>query len=397
MPTPIALARSVSHQCVERVAHALHDPGDRASLAALRDAALGHHQLQHLGAAEEPDDDRHDVDAFPQIQLAEREALDAALRIEADHRQQESERRHDEALDQVPPGERHDEAQAEHRQHQELGRAEREHDRTDHRHRHGQHRGADQRADQRAEQHRAERAPGLAAARHRIAVEHRRGRRRLAGNAEQHRGDVAGRRRHRVHPEQERERRDRVHRVHERQHHRERRGAAQPGQDADDEADRDADQHDAEGVRRQHLQQRGEEDVHWDISPCLSIGVDRRFRPRSLVHRRRRDRRSRAAGSADRRRDPSTWRRSRARAPGSPAPRGGTCRSSRTGGTRRSARACCTAPPDSSSSGSTLLPHDLRMISMSSAGSQRVLTAHITSSRFIGSTSSSTTMTKRFM
>src|SRR6185436_3131410 len=50
-----------------------------------------------------------------------------------------------------------------------------------------------------------------------------------------------------------------------------------------------------------------------------------------------------------------------------------------------------------SSSGSTLLPQDLRMMSMSPAGSQRVQTAHITSSRFIGSTSSSTTITKRFM
>ena len=101
MPTPMALARSVSHQCSNVSRTPCMTPAIALSPRRAGDAVLRHHQLQHLGAAEQPDDDRHDVDAFPEIQLAEREALDAALRVEPDHREQESERRHDEALDQV--------------------------------------------------------------------------------------------------------------------------------------------------------------------------------------------------------------------------------------------------------------------------------------------------------
>ncbi len=65
-----------------------------------------------------------------------------------------------------------------------------------------------------------------------------------------------------MHPQQERERRYRVHRVYERQHHRERGGAAEAGQDSHDKADRDAHEHDAERVGRQHLQEGREEEVH---------------------------------------------------------------------------------------------------------------------------------------
>ena len=120
---------------------------------------LGHHQLQHLGASEQADDDQADVDAFPEIQLAEREALDAALRIEADHREQEAERRHDEAFEEVAPGQRHDEAQAEHRQHQETP-ADRAAARADASPGpKSPTRRRQQRADERGGEHRAERPP----------------------------------------------------------------------------------------------------------------------------------------------------------------------------------------------------------------------------------------------
>ncbi len=133
---------------LERVADALHDARDPPVFPAPRDAVLRHHQLEHFGAAEQSHHHRHHADAFPQVQLPEREARDAALRIEADHREQEPKGRHQEPLDQVPSRQRHDEAQAEHRQHQELGRSQLQHDRPNHRHRDRQYHRAHERADE---------------------------------------------------------------------------------------------------------------------------------------------------------------------------------------------------------------------------------------------------------
>ena len=133
--------------------------------------------------------------------------------------------------------------------------------------------GADQRADERAHERRAERARGFAVLRHRMAVDHGRGRQPFAGHAEQDRGDVAGGRGHRVHAEQERERLDRAHLEDERQHQRERRRAADAGQQADHEAERHADQHQAEGVPLEHQRQTLDERVEHLLAFSLRLGV----------------------------------------------------------------------------------------------------------------------------
>ena len=141
-------------------------------------------------------------------------------------------------------------------------RAELKHDGTYHGYGHSQHHRTDKRADQRTEQNRAERPASFAASRHRISVEHGCRRRCLAGNTEQNGCDVASRRGDGVHAEKEREGGDGVHRVHERQHHGERRRAAKARQDSHQKAYRDADEHDAERVGRQHLPQCRKEHVH---------------------------------------------------------------------------------------------------------------------------------------
>ena len=101
---------------------------------------------------------------------------------------------------------RRDERDADDGEHEELGRAEGQHQRPHHGDRDGEGEGADDCSDERGGERGAERPPGLALLGHRVAVEDGGGARRFAGDAEQHRGDVAGGGDHGVHAEQERER-----------------------------------------------------------------------------------------------------------------------------------------------------------------------------------------------
>jgi hypothetical protein len=178
---------------LERVAYALHHTRQARIVAAPGDAMPGHHQLQHLGPAEQSHHHRNDADPLPEVQLSEREPLDAALRIQSDHREEKAERRHQEALDEIPSRQGDDEAEAKHGQHQELGRTELQHHRTNHRHRKRQDEGAEQRADERREEDGAQRPSPFSTPGHRVAIENRRRRGRFAGNAKEDRGDVASR------------------------------------------------------------------------------------------------------------------------------------------------------------------------------------------------------------
>ena len=74
----------------------------------------------------------------------------------------------------------------------------------------------------------------------------------FAGDAKENRSDIAGGRSDGGHAEQEGKGFDGVHLENKRQHERHRGGTAESGQDADDEADRNADQHQIEGRQVKH-------------------------------------------------------------------------------------------------------------------------------------------------
>jgi len=229
----------------ERVAHALPHAAETAHLHG-GDARARDGQVDHLGDREEADGDRHEPDPVPEKELTERIALDPRHRGEPDRGQPEPEEARHEAFEDGLAAERSHERDPEQGQHEKFRRAEREHERPHDGNGQGQHEGAEHGAEQRRHDGGAERAPGLAVLGHRVAVHDRRRSGRLAGDAEQDRGDVAGGVGDGRHAQQERERFHRVHLEHERQHDRERGRPAEPGQDADDEAEPDADQHEPE-------------------------------------------------------------------------------------------------------------------------------------------------------
>ncbi len=68
MATPIALARSVSDMCANVSRTPCMTPAIGRFSPARAMLPLVIINCSDFGAAEEPDDNRHDVDAFPQVQ-----------------------------------------------------------------------------------------------------------------------------------------------------------------------------------------------------------------------------------------------------------------------------------------------------------------------------------------
>jgi hypothetical protein len=134
----------------------------------------------------------------------------------------------------------------------QLGRADRQHERPQDRDRDRQQYGAEQPAHDRRHERRPEGAPSLAALRHRMAVEHRRGRSDRPRHPEQDRRYGVGRRRHRPHADQEGERRMGFHRMGERDQQRQPAEAADARQHADDQPEHDAGADDSEALRVEH-------------------------------------------------------------------------------------------------------------------------------------------------
>jgi hypothetical protein len=254
--TPTAEQRTTSQKCRNVSLIPSQTPAPSFAAGALPAiAGAARREVDDLGNGEDADQHRDQVEPLPEIDQAEVEAQDARLALLPDGGEQQPEQPHGEALELragALPAERRDAGDAHHRDHEQLRRAEGQHQRTHDRNRHRERRRADHRADQRAHQRRPQRARRFAVLGHRVAIDHRGRRQRFARHAEQDRGDVAGGGRDRVHAEQEGERLHRAHLEHERQHQRERGGAADAGQQADDEAERHAHQHQAEGVPLQH-------------------------------------------------------------------------------------------------------------------------------------------------
>ena len=124
-----------------------------------------------------------------------------------------------------------------------LGRGEREDDRPRDHDEPGEHQRAPNRPPSIELKNAAESARGLAALRHREAVEDRRLRSRAARDSHQDRAEGVAGRDHREQADEQRERRHRVHAVDERQQDRHAGDAAQARQDADDQADAHPEQH----------------------------------------------------------------------------------------------------------------------------------------------------------
>src|SRR5262249_59844745 len=97
----------------------------------LGDARALYGEVDDLGDREEPDRHRHEADAIPQEELTERVALDPRDRVETDRGEPQTETSRQEALQKRFTAERGHERNAKQRQHEELRRAEGEHERPD--------------------------------------------------------------------------------------------------------------------------------------------------------------------------------------------------------------------------------------------------------------------------
>ena len=222
----------------EPMLHAVLHAEQHAALGVERHAFLDDRraadgEIAQLRQRENAERQRHQRQAVPQIQRVHGPAQRARLRIGADHRQHHAEAGGGQPAQRRIAGQHRDHGNAEHGDAEKLGRADVENDRAQDRQRDRHQRRAEQSADQRRHIGGAERAAGLAAPGHRIAVERRRRGSRMARRAEQDRGNRIGRRGRRAEPEQQRERGRRIEIVGERQQQRRAGDAADARQDAE--------------------------------------------------------------------------------------------------------------------------------------------------------------------
>jgi len=164
----------------EPVLEAILDAEQHAGLG-VDHLAFRHHrhpsdrQVAELGQRENAERDRHQRQPVPEIKGVHRPAQRSRLRIGADHRQHQAETSRAQTAQRRIARERRYHRDAEHRDRQELGRAHEQNDRAQQRQRDPHQEGTEQPADQRRHIGGTERPPGLALARHRIAVERGRG------------------------------------------------------------------------------------------------------------------------------------------------------------------------------------------------------------------------------
>ncbi len=227
----------------KRLEHAVAHAARRDALRAWPRSDTGHRERLRHG--EQPQRNRQQPDAVPQVQQTEREARRGLDGVETDRGEEQAERAGDETLERRRADERCHERDADERQHEQLRGPEGHHQRPGDRDGEHQRDRAERRADERRGQRGAQRTAGLSARGQRVPVDDQRGRHRLAGHAEQNRRDVAGGRRDGNSAHEQRERRERAQFPGKRQQHRQGRRAAQAGQQSDAGAEADADQQEA--------------------------------------------------------------------------------------------------------------------------------------------------------
>ena len=254
----------------EGIRDTLHDAA-QLSGGLTRDARPLHRQVDDLGNGEQAHRHRHKGQAVPQekrgilpdegIEGKPRHALDG---IQTDGGQDESEGAGAQPLEHVAAAQRRHEGDPQKRQHEEFRGADGKHQRLDDGDGQGQGEGAEDGAHQRAHERGSQGAAGFPLLRHGMAVDDGGGGDALARNAEEDRRDIPGGGGNRVGAEKKRKRRGGVHVVDERQHQGEGRGASESGQEAHNETDGNADQHEQEriiprGRKRQDADQAGVE------------------------------------------------------------------------------------------------------------------------------------------
>ena len=245
---------------------------------------------EDLGDAEEPDDDREQLDARGQVDRPEGEPVAAVHHVDADRRGEEPERDREHALHRRAGDHVKRAHQAEHHQPEVLRRAEADRDRRERRREEGQEHDARRAGDERSERGDAERRAGAPLPRELVAVERRHHRGGFAGDVHQHRGGRAAVHRAVEDRRQHRQPGDRREGERHRQQKRERRQRPDSRQYADQRADEAADEAVVEVRRRQDDgEARGEalERAHRLTSPRVRAAAACRARARRATPRRR--------------------------------------------------------------------------------------------------------------
>ena len=219
------------------MAKSILDSLDNTSLEILRrpiprDGCPAHSEVDNLRDSKYPHQDRDQIKAIPEVHHAHIEAQRAGLALLADGGQQQAQQAHGKSPDlaaRAQTAERSDASDPHHGKHQELRRAETQNQRTNNGDRQSQNQRSDQGSDERTHERGAQSPAGFSILGHWIAVHYCGCRYRLARNAEENRGNISGCGGNGVHAEQKGERLRRAHLENERQHHSERRGAADAG------------------------------------------------------------------------------------------------------------------------------------------------------------------------
>ena len=208
------------------------------------------HGQQYLADPEEPDDRHDEIEPFHEVDETEGHPELAGDDVEAHRGEDESQHDGDQRLQRVAAAQSDEARKGQELDREEFGRTEAQGDLGQERREERDQHDREERADEGGAEGGGERLATLPLPRHRIAVERRRDRPRLARDVEEHRGDRAAEERAPVERRQQDDRRGGRHRERERQQDRDTVGAAEPGQDADDGPERDAEDRDEQVERR---------------------------------------------------------------------------------------------------------------------------------------------------
>ncbi len=245
---PIADDLSSVTQYFGRSFHTLHTTR-RLMLAAWPRSARRSSMVSRISLMpNEPDHGDQEVHAAQQVVRAEGHAQLARDGVHADACQQQPERHGDDGLVLVLLAQADEGTEGEEVHGEEFRRPELQREARDLRRKEGDQQDRHQRADEGRRERRRERLGRLALLRHRVAVEGGRDRPRFARDVEQDRGDRAAEQRPPVDAREHDDGGSRVHREGEREQDRHPVRPAEPGQHADEDAEREAHHHQGEDL-----------------------------------------------------------------------------------------------------------------------------------------------------
>ena len=250
-----------------------HHETDRAvrALGRGRRAAHALHLRHDLAEGEHPDQHRQEGDAALDEADPEGEPRLAEHRVAAEHGHDEAERAREQALGERGLDQARDHRQREHEEREVFPRAELEREPGERPGRADEDDRAEQPAEDRRPDAEPERAAGLALAHHRVAVERRRDRGRLARDAEQARGDQPAGLAADVDADHRREPLQRLEPEGERQHDDDRQRDRDARQRAAHHADQGAEEERQQVLPLQHVDDAGGEELVHQAARTRSI------------------------------------------------------------------------------------------------------------------------------